>query len=515
MAETIMRRAIVSLLVFLAAFVAVVIRTPAPAVFLSDSDAGHQLAGAQQIEFGEHPFIDFRSTYGPLTFYASYAAQRIGGGTIAAELLLCALAYSTAFLLIFRCAREMGGTPIALMVTTVAIVQLPRFYKYYIFLGAALVLICVFRYVRQPKTGRLLLLAIAVAVAGLYRPDQGAYAFITAVAAVVITERSALRALVTLPAMVAAAASPWLIFLVARGGLGKYIFDESFGAMHHAVGLNLPFPRLNFSQPLAGGPNLSALAYFIWWAVPGVAVIALIAGWKRLDRPMRCCAIITIIYAGLSLLQSAHRSEVGHLIQAVAPCYVLLAFVAGMLAKRFGALRIGSLAMMAVCMGVSVWAGLVEHSMGQINPEVVHDFAYFYAHRPGTFVERLRAEQPNLPYLRAIDFIESHTTRDQRFLAVPFMTMLYYETGRPFAGGQMLMAPGYFSDSADQLQMVETLKQQGNPLIVEMADGGGYDGMPSRKTRTYAPIFYQYVDANYYRVAGGALPVGMDALIAR
>ena len=120
-----------------------------------------------------------------------------------------------------------------------------------------------------------------------------------------------------------------------------------------------------------------------------------------------------------------------------------------------------------------------------------------------------------MPDLKLIDFIESHTAKDQRFLAVPFMTMLYYETGRRFAGGQMLMAPGYFTDSADQLQMVETLKRQGNPLIVEKADGGEYDGMPSRKTRTFEPIFYQYVDANYFRLTGPPLPAGYDAMIRR
>jgi len=320
--------------------------------------------------------------------------------------------------------------------------------------------------------------------------------------------------MVILPGMVVAAASPWLIFLIARGGVGKYIFDESFGAASHAVGLELPFPRMNFSQSLTSGVNLSAAAYFIWWAVPVVAVAVLAAAWKRLDTRMRRCAIVTIIYAGLCLLQSAHRSDYGHLIQAIVPCYALVAFVAGAIWGS-GALRIGAIAALATGMAISVSAGLVEHSLGQINPSVVHDFAYFYAHRPATYLARLRQEQPDLPNLKLIDFIESHTTKNQPLLALPFMTMLYYETGHPFAGGQMLMAPGYFSDDAGQKLLVETLKRQGNPLIVEMADGGEFDGLPSRKTRNYEPIFYQYVDANYYKVSGGLLPDKTDAFIAR
>ncbi len=211
-----LRRKLVATAVFLLAFAAVVMRTPKPDYVLSDPDAGIQFAGAGQIEFGEHPFIDFRSTYGPLTFYASFVAQRIGGGTIAAELLLCALAYSVAFLLLFFCAREMGGTLIGLICTALALAILPRFYKYYIFLGAALVMASLLGYIRRPGRGRLALLAGTTAIAGLYRPEQGMYAFVSGVTAILIVERSARRALVEFPAMIVAVASPWLIFLVAR-----------------------------------------------------------------------------------------------------------------------------------------------------------------------------------------------------------------------------------------------------------------------------------------------------------
>jgi len=221
------RDAVIALSVFLTAFLGTIVRTPIPEVVLVDADAGHQLAGAQQIQFGEHPFVDFRSTYGPLTFYASYAAQSIGGGTIAAELLLCALGYSAAFLLIFLTARQMSGNTIALIITALAVVQLPRFYKYYIYLGPALVLFCTSLYIRQPRATRLALLAIAVTITGLYRPDEGAYAFCAALIAVLIVEKSWVRALIVLPGLILAAASPWLIFLIARGALGKYIADST------------------------------------------------------------------------------------------------------------------------------------------------------------------------------------------------------------------------------------------------------------------------------------------------
>ena len=484
-----------------------------------DADAGHQLAGAQQISFGEHPFIDFRSTYGPLTFYASYAAQKIGGGTIAAELLLCTLAYSVAFLLIYCCARRFGGTMPALFATAIALVQLPRFYKYYIFLGCGLVLISLYVYIRKPSGFRLFLLAVCVTIAGLYRPDQGAYAFVVAALAVLLAERKIVRALVMLPAMILIAASPWLIFLIVRGGLKNYLLDSSVGAAEHAAGLSLPFPRPNFSQSFSSVANLSASAFFVWWMIPVLATVVLLFRYQRFDRDRRTMILVTIVYAFLCLLQSAHRSDPGHLIQAIVPCYVLVAFLVKMaLSFSSGPRAIGGLvavAGLAAAMMISICA---EYSGGWIaspNWGVMHDYAYFYAHRPATYVARLRATYPALPYLQLIDFVETQTPPHGRFLAMPFMTTLYYLTQRPFAGGQMLLAPGYFSDAADQNKMVETLQKQGDPLIVEQANGGGYDGLPARKSRSFSPILFQYIDSHYRKIEGPPLPAGIDAMIKR
>src|SRR4051812_30326317 len=120
--------------VFVIALIIVFFRTPWPGTMIGDSDAGHQLAGAQQIGFGEHPFADFRSTYGPLTFYVSFVAQWLSGYRLAGELLICTLAFAIVYTLLFAMLRWMtgGGRVIPIVVIVLAIIQLPRFYKYYI-----------------------------------------------------------------------------------------------------------------------------------------------------------------------------------------------------------------------------------------------------------------------------------------------------------------------------------------------------------------------------------------------
>jgi hypothetical protein len=506
-------------LVFLVSFIAVFVRPPWPEAFVIDADTGHQLAGAQQISFGEHPFIDFHSTYGPLTFYASYVAQRIGGGTIAAELLLSTLAYAAAYLLIFLAARQLGRTTPALVVTAIAIVQLPRLYKYYIFLGCGLVLVSLYGYIRKPSAFRLFILAVCIAFSGLYRPEQGVYSYLVAGLAVLLVRRDVIRALIVLPAMIVIAASPWLIFLLVRGGLKNYLVESSVGAAAHAAGLSLPFPRPNLAQPLTSVSNLSAAVFLIWWVIPVIAAIVLLFTFRKFDLEKRAMLLVTIVYAVLCLLQSAHRSDPGHLIQAIVPCYVLVAFFARMALLFTSTPRaIGGVfatAGLACAMALSICA---EYSGGWLSVprwSVIHDYTYFYAHRPDIYVARLRATYPTLPSLQLIDFIESHTPPQGRFLAIPYMTMLYYLTQRPFAGGQMMLAPGYFSDAGDQQKMVDTLQSQGDPLIVEVAGGGGYDGLPERRSRAYSPILFQHIDSHYRKVEGPPLPSGFDAMVKR
>src|SRR6516225_7085371 len=71
-------------IVFAVALLSILFRTPWPRQVIGDSDAGHQLAGALQIARGGHPFADFRSTYGPLTFYVSFVGQWLSGWRIGA-----------------------------------------------------------------------------------------------------------------------------------------------------------------------------------------------------------------------------------------------------------------------------------------------------------------------------------------------------------------------------------------------------------------------------------------------
>src|SRR2546430_15937301 len=95
------RRDVAPLLVFAFAFAAVFFRTPSPLSALADADGGQQLAGGQQIAFGEHPFVGFRSNYGPLTFFGTFVDQWVTGWRLGGELLWWTIAYAAADTLLF------------------------------------------------------------------------------------------------------------------------------------------------------------------------------------------------------------------------------------------------------------------------------------------------------------------------------------------------------------------------------------------------------------------------------
>jgi hypothetical protein len=509
-------------IVFVVALLSILFRTPWPRLVIADSDAGHQLAGALQIAHGEHPFADFRSTYGPLTFYVSFVGQWLSGWRIGADLLICTFAYAITYALIFVGAKWMSGNRRAIpyAVTLLAIIQLPRFYKYYILFGPACVLICLLWYLAKPNLGRMLLAAASIVVTGLYRPDMGAYAAVSGALAVALARQTwskRVTGLCQLGGFVLLVCSPWLVFLISRHHLIDYLRDSTFGAANQAQGLSLPFPRPTTQLPWNSPTNLEAYTFLIWWSLPLVGAAILLTRGRQLDAMTRNRGVVTVAFAGLCLLQSAHRSELHHLMQSLAVSYVLAATVVSQLIDIFPSIawrRLVSLIALALG-GTSVAAGATIGSISGGSIKSVASYPRFYFCDRAEFVHRLDEKDPANEYVQLVRYIDAHTAPGDRILAVPFMPTLYYFADRQFAGGQMLVAPGYFSSDADQRRLVQTLREQGNPMIIEWTKGGAFDGMPTRELRLFAAIFYAYVREAYEPANDPQIPSDYTAWRAR
>src|SRR5206468_6280885 len=82
-----------------------------------------------------------------------------------------------------------GGRIVPIAISILALIQLPRFYKYYILLGPTLALFTFLWYLARPTFARRLLAAFGVVVAGLYRPDMGAYSALAGMVAMALVHR--------------------------------------------------------------------------------------------------------------------------------------------------------------------------------------------------------------------------------------------------------------------------------------------------------------------------------------
>jgi hypothetical protein len=497
----------------------VLIRIPTPKRLLNDSDIGCQVAGAQQIAFGEHPFVDWHSTYGPLTYYASYVFRVLSGNLIGSEVALCTIGFLLSYLVLYSLVKRHSKNKVApLLVLAVALVHMPAFYKYYAVLAPLCFLLAAFRYLERPNLIRLLWVSASIALAGLYRSDFGAYTFIAGVVTACLARtpdwRVTAKNCITLSAGVLLFAAPWLCFVIYHGQLQTYLWDSSFGAVAIADGLSRPIPTINSYEPWTSRNNRVSITYPFWLMIPVISAMLLRLKWKHLEPIYRKEMVVTLVLSGLCLLQATHRSSYNHLIQAIPCCFVLLGFLfqsvvarspsKPALAARNRLVLVAGSILLAISASVSFTP--IIRSLENLGKKI--DSAGMYFLLPPEFIDQaaIRYKKSIIPPM--VRVIQKYTKPGEAILAVPYRTTLYPLSQRRFGGGQMLMAPGYFSSHREQRNLIEIMKEQDNPMIIELTGGGGFDQVEERRTRVFASLFYEHIDSNYKVVSDPDIPIG-------
>ncbi|MGE4605655.1 MAG: hypothetical protein AAEJ52_02815 [Myxococcota bacterium] len=486
------------------------LRVPDPATLLfTRQDVAYQLTGAMQVLFGEHPFVDFRSVYGPLVFYASALGQWIGAERAVAEFVLQALAFALAYALLFRLTWAASGRfGIAFGSTLFAVTLMPRIWSYYLVLGPMLTLYTAWRYVERPGRSSLALLAVAVAVAGLFRADFGVYCALGAFIAVGTRPAPStavrLRRVASLALAVFLCATPWLVFVAIRGGLSDYLFDSIGASAVVARVFALPFPGFNpHLIPFYRAENALPILFPLVNLVPSAALGVLIATRGRFAAEQRAQLFCALAIAQGTLVQSLHRSDYWHLLQAIPASFVLWAWLAG-LAFPAGALgnrptRAGFSRMLAAAGLVVLYGTLATHDWPGLD--VVSKWRHLRLHSSSRAEVLVHAEREDLRRgpVDLVLYVRECVEPSQRILALPRLMSIYYTSGRPFGGGQMLVAPGYFTAPEDQQRMVESLQSDGTVLLIDIPHYR-YDGRDENRTDLYAPIVADYLRESFVPV---------------
>lgn len=486
-------------------------KLPAPITFLTDADGGHQLAGATQILFGEHPFIDWRSTYGPLTFYASALAQVLAGKHIIGEMMLILVGYVLAYMLLFKLLWLAGGRlSVAVIFTLLALILMPRMYKYYIVLGPILSLWAAWSHVEKPGLRSFWLLSLAIAITGLFRFDFGVYSALCG--AVVVGSRPApqflvrIKRLIGLAATVVACASPWLIWAWLKGGLDNYFHDTLFGAFGIAIGMSLPFPRFQGDGPLISSANGIFALFIFFCALPAISIFVIILRRNRITAEEQLKMVSATILAQATLIQAVYRPDYLHLLQGIPISFILCAWLAGQAIIQLqsgsywqrGYVAIG-LGMFASLAAISIFLTTSLGMWPSLDLLALSEKLHVYAGSREDFFDYIAQKSPEHWYLHSMQYIRGCTQPSQRILALPLLTTFYYLTDRPFGGGQMALAPGFFSTTQDQIKMVKRMSTEEIPLVIDQSDFV-LDGREDRRVENFAPIVFDYLDENFIEV---------------
>ena len=228
-------------------------------VSLTNDDYLH-LALAQQGLLGDVPVRDFIDP-GEFLFYSvSAAAQLLFGHHLLSEVLLDVLLLAVGYTLVFILAYEASRSyAVGLVVTTIAVLLMPRLYGYPKIVLYAVGLSLMWRYIERRDTRRLVLLAVWIAVAFLYRHDHGASIGVASCVALAVAHReqgwrASARRVMHLTAVTAVLLVPFFMFLQVNGGIvGYWRTSIATGRAEYERTVG-PSPRF---RPMLASPRVS------------------------------------------------------------------------------------------------------------------------------------------------------------------------------------------------------------------------------------------------------------------
>lgn len=368
-----------------------------------------------------------------------------------------------------------------------ALLLMPWFSKYYIVLAPLLALWASWRYVARGSETRLALLAGAVALAGLFRVDFGAYAGMAALLAIVSAPLPWSRRLATLGRAVVYGLlwlTPWFGWLAWRGALGAYLHDAVLIAPGHAQAMSLPFMLPGVNHPVRPAAIGQFVSFAIAYAAPPLVLWRLWrgAGASSEERRRMLCAVGL---AQMTLIHAAHRSDYQHLLQTLPPTLVLYAWLAG--ATLPAASRVRRRVAVGLAMAAVGLAGVIMSGAPRLSLAAAADAWRLHRLPRGAMITALTTTNPDDAWAQLIAYVRHCTQAEDRLVVLQPFVGLYYFSNRRFAGTLPTWSPGFFSDAAHQREWVA--REQAQPARLLIGDEAfTFDDRPARRFATYAPL---------------------------
>ena len=474
--------------------------TPPWTYFLSDPDGGMFIYGATHLlATGAQPQVDVLSSYGPMSFYVRAVSQYLFGQRLMSEMAVAWVGYTLGYVLLFNLVRRISASRVlAYFILILALVCIPRYYKFFVVLTPVLTATVGGVYIANPHRSQAFWLGATVGLAVLFRHDFGFYCLIGALAAWWLGSRPATRVangswlmgglIAVFGAWVTAVAGPTLVLPLLRD-----LLDVTFG---QGAGLALPHPLLTWTQVWP------ATLFLAVYSLPVLVASLLIALNRRLGQADKALGWMLILMAGVALAQSMHRSDVGHLLQTMAPGFILLgvswrlyAILTGSPSAR-GVLRGATLLWVAIPIAAVAWpSGWIPMYSAVMVAERLRDGWL----TPAALRAHIPVEAPSSAQGAAVLAANQMTIPDERILVFPFAPQVYLFAERLMAGDTLLVAPGYFDQPRFEERIVASLLRD-RPKLVLWDTDLAFDGLPERNAVSTHSMVYRFVTENFQRV---------------
>ena len=489
--KSIVNRPLIYLIVWSAVLSWLAIAAPTPEFFLIGADGGHQLAGAMQLlEVGEHPYVDYFETYGPLTFYCSALAQFLTGGRPGGEIGLVILGWSLGYLLMFRLLLLITKTiwP-SLAILALALILLPQFYKYYCVLLPFISLTAAHYYIERP--GRLALgcLACSVAVAGLFRHDFGVFTVIMAMVTVfsdqAVSWRNRFLSGSWLLGLSVVFCLPWFLFLLWHQALERYFAMIFYASAAMSQGLMLPHPLLHWQAPFL------SLGYLVFSLLPFIAAWLLWRNGSGQPTSLVRLQLAGCVLAAVSMVQASHRADFFHLMEGIPPAFLCMATIGHFC-------RGATVWLLLAVLGIA-WQGAPYSLVSNLRPlQFSRKISYFSLTRR-QYVDHLVQENPKFWPAQLVQSIRDQTNPGERVAIYPFFMKFNYFAERPFAAGMMLLASGYFDSDRYLQEAIRRLHEQ-KVRYVLWNEQFCFDGVKARNPIISSALLHEAIQKDYERI---------------
>jgi hypothetical protein len=452
------------------------------------------LALAQQMLLGDRPIRDFADPGWPLTYLITATGWLLAGNSMATEWTITALGFGIGAACTVAVARRLSGSlTIALLVTTFEVLIYPRSYSYpkmlvygaagWILLGLA----------RHASTRRIVLTALAIAIAFLLRHDHGLFVGAAAATCVFLAARGqgwgyAVRRVAQLTTITAGFLLPWILFVSFNGGLLAY-FEAG----------------LDYSRGEA------AWLFWLFWSLPVMAGVIMLRRTRghRERWAGELAAVSALLVIAITVNASFIRQALEvRLPDAVVPAGFLAAYTLGSCWigpwRRRGlqwAIRLGTVIAVVVS-GIAV--SEISAVADQYDNAMISRGLSGVRIRSTEVVELLRsshrADTPSrystalAPFFEYLDRCSSRT--DRLIVTGEFPDVLVL-AGRRFAGDGVVFG-AWYSSSIHQDRTLEQIKKDPPLFALHMGDYATFQERFS--------LIDQYLNRGYDDMAEIAVP---------